>query len=102
MNQDAITKQWYIELQVFGDTKKTDIINSWNIISEMQKRLTDYKSPKSKIRSKIYDELADKNIQGLMREIDNKSTELISDKEYDKIKKKLKIQERRRRKYYKL
>lgn len=100
MNQDEITGQWYIELKIFGDTKKKDIIDSWSLIDKMKKELPDYRSPKSKIQSKIYNKLADGDVQDLMREIDDESIGFIPTSEYSKIRKKLKTQEERRKKHY--
>ena len=103
MNQDEITGQWYIEIKIFGDTKKKDIIDSWSLIDKMKKLLPDYKSPKSKLRSKIYNKLAKKSVQDLMREIDDdESVELAPTNEYNKTEKKFKTQDGRRRKHYEL
>lgn len=108
INYDGVTGQMYVEIRLYGDTAKREVLNNWPIISRMQKRLPDYRSSKSKIRSQVYNKIADKvskgdNIEDVIDDYANAGKKGLSDvKNYKNKLKKLKTQERRRKKHFNL
>ena len=98
IDQDWITKQWYVKLKIFGDTKKKEVLDNWPLITKMQRRMPDYKNPKSEIRSKEYDKLAKtESVESLAD-----TGELSKQKGFKERLKKLKIQEKRRKERFSL
>lgn len=106
--QDEENKQWYVEIKLFGDTAKKEILDNWPLINSLQKRLLDYRSSKSKLRSPIYDKIAEKiskddSPEDIIDDLDDLGSKDMSKvKNYSKKLKKLKIQKYRRNKFYNL
>ena len=57
IDQDE-TLQWFVEIRVYGDTKKKDVLNLWPQVEGMKRMLPGYRNPKSAIRSEAYNKIA--------------------------------------------